>query len=125
MTDEIIPGDLRYFILRYIDSVGQLEALLLLRANPSKDWKAEAIANRLYISREEAQELLNRLCANALLACSDDLYRYGDPPEALRTMIDRLVEAYARHLIPVTSIIHSKPPRIHRFADAFKFRKGQ
>lgn len=35
--DELIPVDLRDFILRHIDSVSQLEALLLLRAKPDEE----------------------------------------------------------------------------------------
>lgn len=34
MAEEIIPEGVRDFILQYIDSITQLEALLLLRANP-------------------------------------------------------------------------------------------
>jgi hypothetical protein len=33
MTDDPIPDDVKTFLLRYIDSIAQLEALLLLRAN--------------------------------------------------------------------------------------------
>jgi len=39
-------------------------------------------------------------------------------------MLERTAEAYAKHLVPVTNLIHSKPkPRIQEFADAFRFRK--
>jgi hypothetical protein len=40
-------------------------------------------------------------------------------------MIARLADVYARHLIPVTNLIHSKPRRIREFADAFKLRKDR
>ena len=43
MADDPIPADLRDFILRYIDSVAHLEALLLLRANPETAWQAAAV----------------------------------------------------------------------------------
>jgi hypothetical protein len=35
MSDQTIPDDLREFILQYIDSISQLEALLILRSDPS------------------------------------------------------------------------------------------
>jgi hypothetical protein len=38
MTDEVIPADIKNFIARHIDSVIQLEALLLLRACPDETW---------------------------------------------------------------------------------------
>ena len=41
-------------------------------------------------------------------------------------MLERLAEIYAKHLVPVTNLIHSKPkPRIQEFADAFRLRKDK
>lgn len=123
MTDEIIPEDLRNFILRHIDSVVQLEALLLLRNNPDKTWDAASTANRIYAAEQDAAESLAQLCADGLLDCSKATYRYENVSPENRAMVDRLAESYRRHLIPVTNIIHAKPRRIRAFADAFKFRK--
>ena len=63
MTDEIVAGDVKEFILAHIESIAQLEALLLLRASPDKMWDASAMARRLYIGEREGQEILVRLCA--------------------------------------------------------------
>lgn len=71
MADDLIPEDLRDFILRHIDSIAQLEALLLLRRNPEETWTAEASAKRLYISEADATHVLDRLCADGLLRCSE------------------------------------------------------
>jgi hypothetical protein len=120
MPDDIIPEDLRDFILRHFDSIAQLEALLLLRRHPDETWDAARTAKRLYIGEQEVADILARLCADGLLHCHDAQYRYGGGQEA---MIDRLADVYARHLIPVTNLIHTKPRRIRQFADAFKFRK--
>jgi len=125
MTEAIIPDDLRDFILRHIDSVAQLEALLLLRSNPGADWDAAEAAKRLYIGEQAAAEVLGRLCADGLLGQNAGRYRYQERNEEQRRMVDRLAEAYARHLIPVTNIIHAKPGRIRQFADAFKFRRNR
>ena len=123
MADDPIPADLRDFILRYIDSVAHLEALLLLRANPETAWGAAAVAARLYSSAEQADEVLAQLCDEHLLVCENGLYRYGGQPPENIAMIDRLAASYAKQLIPITNLIHSKPRRIRQFADAFKFRK--
>lgn len=125
MTDESIPADLREFILRYIDSVAHLEALLLLRASPETPWGTPVVAQRLYTTEKQAGEVLSQLCEDGLLVCENDLYRYGSPSAETVAMIDRLAESYAKHLIPVTNLIHGKPRRIRQFADAFKFRKGR
>lgn len=125
MKDDSIPADLREFILRYIDSVAHLEALLLLRASPETSWDVATTARRLYTTENQADEVLAQLCLDGLLVCEDHHYRYANQsPEAL-TMIARLAEAYAKHLIPITNMIHGKPRRIRQFADAFKFRKDR
>jgi len=122
MADDVIPDDVRDFILRHIDSVAQLEALLLLRANGGQDWDVARTAARLYAGEEEIRKVLTQLCADGLLSCKDNIYRYECPLD-VRAIIDRLAEVYRRHLIPITNIIHTKPRRIREFADAFKFRK--
>jgi hypothetical protein len=122
-VDALIPEDLEDFILRYIDSIAQLEALLLLRRNPKETWTVERAAKRLYIDETEAKAVLDRLCADDLLTCDEGLYRYFGQSDEQRQMIDRLADVYSHHLIPVTNLIHTKAPRLREFADAFKIRK--
>jgi hypothetical protein len=125
MADDPIPADLREFILRYVDSVAHLEALLLLRANPQTAWDIAATARRLYTSEHQAEEVLGQLCAEGLIARESDLYRYAGQSAETLAMIDRLAEFYSKQLIPITNLIHGKPRRIRQFADAFKFRKDR
>ncbi len=125
MNDESIPADLRDFILRYIDSVAHLEALLLLRANAETSWDTATIARRLYTTEQQAVEVLTQLCADGLLTCENERYRYGSQSSENLALIERLAESYAKQLIPITNMIHGKPRRIRQFADAFKFRKGR
>ena len=127
MADDLIPEDLKVFLLRRIDSIAQLEALLLLRANPELDWSAEALAKRLYITAQETAGLLDSLCTDGFLIAQGGrplCYRYNPTSSELAHMVDRVAEIYARYLIPVTHLIHSKPrTRVQEFADAFKLRK--
>lgn len=125
MADDFLPGDLRDFIIRYIDSIAELEALLLLRANSAEPWTAAKVARRLYASEQDTTEVLARLCADGLLSCEGENYRYASETPELEHFVDRLAEAYSQHLIPVTNMIHAKPRRIRQFADAFKFRKDR
>jgi hypothetical protein len=123
--DDQVAADLRDFILRYIDSVAHLEALLLLRANPQTAWDVAAVAARLYTAEQQAGEVLAQLCGEGLVACENNLYRYGGQSPETVAMIDRLADSYAKQLIPITNLIHGKPRRIRQFADAFKFRKDR
>lgn len=125
MGDDLIPGGLRDFILKYFDSIAQLEALLLLRENPGRTWTAAQLAQRLYIDAQDAGKILERLCADGLLACEDDIYHYQCADRNIQSMVDALAAVYARHIVPVTNIIHSKPRRIQEFADAFRIKKDR
>lgn len=123
MGHELIPDDIRDFIIRSIGSVTQLEALLLVRANPDEVWSIARMAKRLYVSEPEITGALNRLCADGLLDCSDGIYSYKNVSPENQAIVERLAALYSRYLIPVTNIIHSSPRTIRAFADAFKLRK--
>jgi hypothetical protein len=123
MGTDPIPEEVRDFIIRYIDSIAQLEALLLLRREPQIAWDAGQAGQRLYISSETCTDLLARLCADGFLISDGHVYRYQCRTVALQGVVDRVADFYARHLIPVTHLIHTKPGRIREFAEAFKLRK--
>ena len=50
MSHKAIPEEIEQFILEKIDSVAEMEALLLLRSNPAILWSRESLAKRLYIA---------------------------------------------------------------------------
>ena len=123
MVDDPIPSEVRDFILRHIDSIAQLEALLLLRNNPQDVWNIHTVAKRLYTAEQQVVDSLGQLCEDGLLSIEEGRYLYRGGSVDQRVVVDQLAAIYARHLIAVTNMIHSKPRRIRQFADAFKFRK--
>jgi hypothetical protein len=127
MGREPMPEDVRRFILTSIISVPYLEALLLLRDAPDQPWDSATVAQRLYISDKAATELLADLSAAGFItvtAREPFLYRYHPSSDELKQMINRLAEAYAKNLVEVTNVIHSKiGKKAQQFADAFKWRK--
>jgi hypothetical protein len=129
MDDDLIPSDIARFILKHIDSIAQLEALLLLRSEPQRAWSLEALAKRLYISEKQTEEIVSELCNDSFLivkAQKPRRYQYQPNSVELGNLIDRLAETYAKHLVRVTGLIHSKPKnRVQKFADAFRLRKDE
>ncbi|MGH8479981.1 MAG: hypothetical protein ACREXK_10465 [Gammaproteobacteria bacterium] len=124
IPSDLIPGDLREFILKRLDSIAQLEALLLLRRSPDQRWDVATVAKRLYIAERDTAAVLDRLCADGLLVCGEDKYQYRPATAELDQLVGHVAELYAKHLIPVTNLIHSKPlTRVREFADAFKLKK--
>ena len=124
MADEPVPDDVRDYILNHIDSIVQLEALMLLRAHPAQSWDIAKIARRLYVSQADVSEAVGCLVSDGAVAFEQETFSYRPPPE-IDALIDRVAAAYRRHLIPVTNLIHTKPSRISQFADAFKFRRDR
>lgn len=123
MTAGYIADDLRIFILKHIDSITQLEALLLLRANPNEVWDVARAEARLYASRSEVRRVLERLCTDGLLSRDGACYRYQPANSEVAETVDRLAALYASHLIPVTNLIHDKLRNVRAFSEAFKLRK--
>lgn len=123
MPGDIIPAELKDFLARHIDSIAQLEALLLSRGSPGTLWDAATAAKRLYIGEREASEILTHLAERGLLEREGAGFRYSTQPPQQVELVDLLADHYARHLIPITNLIHAKPRRIRQFADAFKLKK--
>jgi hypothetical protein len=125
----VIPDDVARFILERIDSVAEMEALLLLRTDPSQEWSIAELAKRLYISEQQTTAIVSSLCAHGIFVAilsGAPRYRYQPASKEMHAMVDRVAEMYSKHLVPVTNLIHSKPTtRVQEFADAFKFRKDE
>jgi hypothetical protein len=120
-----LPADVRRFILTSIPSVPYLEAVLLLRAEPQKEWDAALLARRLYVPERTGAELVEQLRSSGIAtgSGSGSAVRFEPTPE-LAELIERVAQAYAANLVGVTDLIHSRiDRRAQQFADAFRFRK--
>lgn len=125
MPENSISPDIYNFILAHIDSIGAIEALLLLRRNRDQSWTAADVGKRLYISEVEAQELLGQLNQDRLVQNDGSSFRYDPVDSAQEELIRRVADTYQSQLVAVTKIIHAKPRRIREFANAFKLRKDR
>jgi hypothetical protein len=122
MTSDPIPDDIRELVVKSIDSVAQLEALLFLRAHSSAAFDIGALARHLFAPEPAIEVALARLQRDAFVAQENGLFRYDAPP-TLSEKVDRLEASYRQHLVSVTNLIHSKPGAARNFSDAFRFRR--
>jgi hypothetical protein len=129
VSEEAIPQEVRSLISDHIDSVVQLEILLMLHAKPDADWSAADVSTQLRIDPAWAEGQLAHLCARGLLQCSDQTprtYRFGPKDPRLITATIELARAYADRRVTIISLIFSKPvDKIQSFADAFRLRKDK
>jgi hypothetical protein len=119
-----IPHAVRGFVGAHIESVGQLEVLLLLHSRRDEDWTAGAVQRELRVAPEAAASRLADLRTRGLVKEEPaGTYRYA-PTSELAPVVDALAEAYAARKVSVIKLIYSKPSeQVTTFADAFRFRR--
>lgn len=115
------------FVLDKIDSVPNLEALLLLWNTRPQGWTREDLATRLYIRLDEASKLLGDLLRDELVTLAPDApdqYRYKNGGTEKDALIEELDATYRRELVRVSTMIQSKASSAVRdFARAFRITK--
>lgn len=111
------------FVLKQIESVPHLEALLLLWKSRPKQWTVEQMAHALYISEEATHALLQDLKQRDLGKEDSGAYAYNSDSRH-DGLIEELDKTYRRELLRITRMIHSKAPlSVREFARAFRFKK--
>lgn len=119
-----IPEDVRRFLLQCIDSVEQLEVLLLLHGAPAEAWSAEAVAQALYSNPDSIARRLAGLHANGLVAPVQSSYRYHPKSAELGATVTLLAQTYRQRRVAVITVIASKPmENVRAFSEAFRLRK--
>jgi len=130
MSSLKLSNELRRFI-HSIASIPHLEAMLLLHQSPRQEWDAHAIAQRLYLSDEQATNMLYDLSISGICAPlpnKPEQFIYAPAAKELDKLIDQLASFYSSNLIEVTNMIHSRAHAgrmVHLFADAFKFNRDK
>jgi hypothetical protein len=119
-----VPTAVRRLIAERIESVHQLEILLLLRAAPDKSWSPREVARALVTGVETSEDWLQRMAHDGFLVRDRDKYRYAPATAELDHGVDGLAESYAKYRVAVVTLIFSKPSeRVRTFSDAFRIRR--
>lgn len=128
MSAPVIPARVTEFLAENIDTVPQLEALLLMWQTPGNPWSVDELSVRLYVSKEEAAATIRALQMRGLIVSDDqqNSYRYSADWDASGTLVSEVAQAYRQHLIHVTKFIHSRASSaVRAFARAFDLKKGR
>jgi hypothetical protein len=129
VTNQGLSEDVKKFIADHINSLAQLEMLLLLHSRPEKAWTAQAVSQELRLSPASAAMHLADLERRGLLTVSEaaePLYRYWPQRPDFEPTVDRLAKLYPDYRFTVINLIFSKPPdKIKAFADAFKLKEDK
>lgn len=123
-----IPQDVLQFVTENIDSVPQLEALLLMREENARTWSDQDIAARTYITIGAARDILNALHRRNLVVAETNpvQYRYRPPDDGGKDPVAQVAAAYRKHLVQMATLIHSKASApVLEFARAFELKKDR
>jgi len=126
MNSAQIPANVLQFIAERIDTVPQLEALLLLWEDPQHAWSEEDLAGRIYVSRQVAAQTLQALQRQDLVVAESSLYRYHPQWDPTGEVMPEVAAAYRRHLVQLATFIHSRASTaVREFARAFDLKKDR
>jgi hypothetical protein len=129
MTTPDIPPRVLQFIAERIDTVPQLEALLLLWENPQRQWSEEELAARIYVARQVAATIMQALQRQQLVTAepaSTVRYRYNPQWDPSGEVMPEVAATYRRHLVPIATFIHSRASTaVREFARAFDLKKDR
>ena len=129
MGDDGITARVKQFITEQVDSVMQLEVLLLLAEQPGKVWTPPDLAAQLRIDAGWVEGQLRGMAGRGLIWLSDGSppqFRYEPRAPELGETVAELARAYADRRVTVIGLIFAKPvDKLRSFADAFRIRKDR
>jgi hypothetical protein len=124
MASEELPEEVLRFIADHIDSVPQLEALLLMWDTAPQAWTAEQMSKRIYVPAGIAGDILVDLQRRKLAIAAEDGRTRFNPETPEAAAVPTLAGVYRRQLARVAGLIHSKASvGVLEFARAFRIKK--
>lgn len=115
------PSDVDSFIAQFIDSVGQVEILLLVRTQRDRQWTVDEISRQLRSTPHSVSLRLAQLEERGLVMRSEEGFAYAARPK-VDELVERLARAYDERRTSVIERIFSRRDAIQSFADAFRIR---
>jgi hypothetical protein len=120
-----LPEDVHGFLHQNIESVEQLEVLLLLWRTPERGWTSDAVATAVYSHPSSVVRRLAMLLGQGLLREREPgCYQYAPRTADIHHTVTRLDQAYRERRVAVITLIASKPiENVRAFSDAFRIRR--
>jgi hypothetical protein len=123
-----IPAHVLRFIEENIDTVPQLETLLMMSEAADRDWRLADVAAHNYIPEHHAEQILSALRRRGLVSIEEapPRFRFSPASEQVRALVAEVALCYRANLSRVATFIHSKPSvSVREFARAFDMKKDR
>ncbi len=112
---------------RHIQSLEQLEVLLLLHRQPERAWTASEVYDVVRSSQASITARLHAFTADGFLVTAPGpppTFRFSPQDQNLRAAVDETATAYqTRRVRIIEAIFAPAADPVQSFADAFKLRK--
>jgi predicted transcriptional regulator len=125
LEKETLPAETIRFIRTHIQSVDQLEILLLLHAEKTA-FTAAQVNERQRSSINAVTSSLNSLIAQGLVKeemTTPPTYVYAPGTKELSRAVDQLAGLYVFYRVRIIHTIYALPDPMQPFSDAFRLRK--
>lgn len=120
LREVVISAQVHSFIFRYIDSVEQLEVLLLLSSDSTQVWSAEALSKHLRSSRTSVDQRLELLCNEGLVVCVNGSFQFAPTESSLVEIVEQVANVYKTHRHRLFELIFSPSKKARDFSEAFR-----
>jgi len=121
MSENDIPKAVRDFVFEYIDSVEQLEILLLLESDSGKAWSATEIYNHLRSNLNSIEKRLELLYSQDLIRKNDSgQFYFAVESDSGKNTVRSLAEFYRGHRYRILEMIFSPMKKSRDLAEAFR-----
>ena len=120
------PADLKQFLAQHVESLAQLEALLMMHREPQRTWTSDEVARGLYISGDMCQGIIADLERRGFVVqqANGEGVRYAGQDAERTALLSRLAALYRERRVAVITQIYSSPmTKVQTFADAFRLRR--
>jgi len=128
LSREPLDERVQALVLDVIESVEQLEILMLLATDEGRTWTAEQVAKELRSSPRSATRWLELLQRRGYFAVGGEgeaaAYSYAPESSEKRRDVSSLIQTYIIRRVTVIDLIYNRPKaRLQTLADAFKLRE--
>jgi hypothetical protein len=114
VPDEDVSKRVRAFIADHVESVMQLELLLLLASRRDREWTAAQLAKEMRVDAGWLDARLAAMAGDGLLVARDGIprrFRYGPRSRELDAAVEELALVYGQRRVTIVDLIFSGPHR--------------
>lgn len=126
---DALPNHVQQFLKGNIQSIAQLELLLLLYRDRDNSWTVADAAKNQYTAVTMTETALESLRGSGLVKIINDgeaRYQYAPASANLDQLVGELAQLYTERRVTVVNAIYSSPlDTLQSFADAFRIRKKE